>query len=413
MKIIETKYGKNLLVIKNKNIETVTLLFQFKVGGVNEDSKTKGITHFLEHMVYKGNKKYKNGIQIIQKFNELGASENASNMPYTTQYFVKVHKDYQKEAFDLMKLCIFDSIFPVKELEQERNVISEELLKRRETPRTHVSDMMMSTVFKGTAYDTLIGLEKNVSKIKRSDMINFWKKYYNLNNCVIIVNGNIKDSLISDIKKLTSPIVKVSSPVVTFDYLRSKQKTHRINLSKRKLDQTTISISYPTFGYDSDKRYILGLIKTILRYRLFINIRSKKGLVYGVSCRYEYYDKCGSISIECGFDKKNLSKVVKIIFDTINNLKTKKITKKRLKDQIRYKINMRKMMYEDTIDTCEELVDEYLHTGKVQSIDQITKRMNKITEQDIMKVTKEIFDKNYLNLCVIGNHTKEEIEKLI
>ena len=119
-----------------------------------------------------------------------------------------------------------------------------------------------------------------------------------------------------------------------------------------------------------------------------------------------------AVEIPKGFDKfKSLE--IETLLTPKERLTLSRSTKKRLKDQVRYKINMRKMMFEDTIDTCEDLVDEYLHTGKLESIESKTKKMNKITEQDVMNVTKEIFNNDYLNFCVIGNHTKQEIERLI
>jgi len=412
-KIIQSQYGKNLIVIKNKNIETVTFFFQFKVGTINENAKTKGITHFLEHMIYKGNKKYKDGIQIIQKFNEIGASENATNLPYTTTYYCKVHKDYQKQAFDLIKLCIFDSIFPSKELERERNVISEELLKRRQDPEIYVSDLMESSVFGGTPYESQKGLEKNVNKISRKDVIHFWKKYYNLNNCIVVMNGNIQDSIINDFVKVKTPIINSPSPIVTYEDLKKLHTSYRINIDHRKLGQTSISMAYPTFGYTSNLFYVMSLINVILNYRLFINIRSKEGLVYGVNSVFKYYDRCGYISIECSFDKKNISKVVNIIFDTIHTLKTKKITRKILNDHIRYFINKRKMVYENTVKTCEIVAEQYLHIGNIETVEQIEKKMNKISETDIMNLAKEIFNNQRLNFCIIGHHIQKEIETLI
>ena len=409
---METKPIKTIF-LENKNINSCTILFLFNVGSINEGRHNRVIYHFVEHMIFKGTEKIPKSVELLKKLDSYGADYNAFTTNNLTGYYVKVMKEYQVDVFNIFYDMVFNSNFESEEIETERGVIKEEYKKGLDDNTSLIEDLTIKTVLRNTKYQyPVIGYLNTINRINRKDLIKYWKKYYKKENCVIVVNGNIKTQLkyiLRNIKIQDKPFIFPSiKNIVHNNYKLELKKDETMN------QQIMLSLCFKSFGLINKYRYTLDIILGgNMSSKLFLILREKYGLVYEIDCENTYFRECGYLQINCSFDKKNLNNTIEYIFKEINNLKNGNIQGNEIESNIKYLNSMELLSKEDTTTICEEIGTDFILTGKINTPEKNIEKYSNIKKSDILKLSKEIFIKNNLNVIIIGNCSIKHIQKII
>ena len=410
------KLDNNLkyILIENKCIETCSIIISVNVGSVNEKNFEPGISHFLEHMVFKGTNKYKE-IDLIEEFEKKGIIFNASTDKDVTKYYAKTNQKYIDSCLDLFTEMLFKSIFPPGEFRKEKNVVIEEYNKDYDDASEYIDELLTPKIFsKNVMGNSIIGTKKSILSIKRKDLIEYYNKYYNPNNMQIAIVGKFnKNKTEQLIKKYFSIENKNNIYETIVPFISNQNKINKI-ISFRKTAQTHLLIAFPIFA-DRHKHYNalnigINIFGSGMSSRLFSVVREKYGLVYSISCDLNIYKYGGLISITAGLDSKNLKPTLDLIIKEINKIKKNGFTICEVK---KAKINIETelfIMNEDTDSLADYYVNE-LNFNKIITLKNLINKNNKVTLDEINQVFNLYFDFKKMNIGIIGNIKKKTQKK--
>ena len=415
------------LIIKNSNCsKTATIYFIFKVGSRYENPKDFGISHVIEHILFKGTCNRPEAQQIAQIIDQYGGLFNAFTSRDMTGYYIKLPYKNLNIAIDILSDMILNSLFNSKEIKSELNVIINEIKMRNSKPNSIIDQMFSQLVYKGTNLEHEIGgTKETICKIDQEKLLKYMVKYYVAKNMIISIAGKVAINIENLLNKIFNNgeiqeryktilsekynIGKQSPPQKIKLYHKITQKSPRFSSKVNKdLDHTFISLGFPIVSFKNKKSWIFEVIGTILAGTmgsiLFQELREDRGLVYNVSYDIELFEDTGSFSITCSCsnDKKIVSEVLDIIFQNIHSIKNKPLPNKDIKRTIQYLLNSLDMKQENTDELALSQACEYIYLGKVLSIKEISHIYNKITPQIIQKICKEYFIKSRLNLAILS-----------
>jgi len=385
---------------------SVSIGVWLKVGARYESDNIAGISHFLEHIVFKGSQKYDSDT-IKRQIEGSGGMLNGFTSEELTCYLAKVP---QKRAEPIFKILLDMALNPrlkQEDIQKERTVIIEEIKMYNDLPPHIVQELLEKTLWpKHPLGRNIAGSIETVSSISRDDLSNFQNKYYQPQNMVVVFTGNVnhKDCLNFAHKALSD--TKTKDYDYSFKEFTSTQKSGQVRSSVKDIEQTRLAIGFPAYNRAHPKRYILGLIAVILggnmSSRLFNEIREKRGLAYEISSQYKHLIDTGAFYIHAGLDNKKVDLAIELILKELSKLKSKLISESELARAKEYSLSHLAMSLEDTMEHMVFLGVEASTTGKTIDYDQIKKALLKIKPKDLKEVARDIFLKGKINISLVG-----------
>ncbi len=356
MKKIILNNGLTILVDKRKT-DTITVLATVKIGSNHEVKGIRGISHFIEHMLFEGTKKRREAKIISNEIESLGGELNAYTSNERTCFYVKVPKKHFLKALDIISDILINPLFEEKFIEKERKVILKEINMVNDEPRFYQWILFQKNLFQTspTKYP-VYGFRSDVNKIGRKDILKYYGMYYVPSNLLISISGDVKN------------VQRVKDYFINFNRgkeIRIKEITEPklvkniIKREKRKILNSYLVLGYKTVSRLNKDSYVLDVIKAILGRgqsgRIFEEIRGKRGLAYEVGVHHEANMDYGFFSIYLNTDKKNIGLVKKIILQEIEKLKKDNLNVKELKDAKGYLGGQYILENEDTHDRADSL----------------------------------------------------------
>lgn len=400
--------GLRILTVPMKNTQTVTVVVLVGVGSRYESEKESGLSHFLEHMLFKGTAKRPTFHDISAELDAVGGEFNAFTAKDKTGYYAKVDSKHASVALDVISDIFLNSKLDAREIEKEKGTIIQEINMYEDTPRAQIGDVFEGLLFqKSSLGREIIGSKKTVQSFKRDDLAGYRKKLYISENTVVCIAGNFGEKkIIQDVKKLFSAMEKNKKP--GFEKVAEKQTRPQARVKNKKTDQTHFILGNRAYHQDHKDRFALGLLSIILggntSSRLFVEIREKKGLAYGVHTDVEAYQDCGYLATQSGVDHGKLEETLKIIINEYKKISTSKVSSQELKKAKDYIKGRSVMGLEASDEVAMFFIDQEVRKGKIMTLPEIFAHIDKITEVDILRVAKDIFQDKKLNLAVIGPH---------
>lgn len=417
-KKLKLKNSLRLIVAPMKNTETVTLLALVGAGSKYETDDIAGISHFLEHIFFKGTKKRPNTKLISEYLDEVGGEYNAFTSKEYTGFYVKIAKKHQERAFDFISDILQNATFPAQEIEKEKFVILEEMKMHQDTPMIRVSELFEKLLYDAQpAGRLIIGTQEAVMNASRDKFVEYLESLYRTGNMILGIAGNFDEK---SAKKLSEKYFNKLLRGKTKEKIKviDSQKSPQILLEKKKTDQTHLCLGFRGYNLLHPKRYILEVLSTILggtmSSRLFINIRDNLGLAYYIRSSVENYTDSGYLMVQAGIDNEKVCEVVRLIL-----LEIKKVLKngvsasefKKAKENLKGKMLLE---LEGSDDVAMFYVFQELLKNKIDKVEDIFKKIDAVTASDVKKIAKEIFKNNKLNLAVIGPKAdKNELLKIL
>jgi len=409
--------GLRVLFFPMKNTEAVTSLFLAGTGSKYETRKLSGISHLLEHLIFRGTKNYPKPISISQALDEVGGFYNAFTDKEVLGIIFKTSSENFNLALRILAEMVSSPLLNKDELIKEKRVVIEEINMREDDPQILILDLWETLLYGDQpAGWQVIGSRKTVNKISQKDLFNYSKNFFIGKGSVLIIVGDIKKDMEKNIKKNFS--ILSSKERIKKEPVEEHQQEPKILLRFKETDQTHLCLGVRTFDTFSDKKYALALIASLLggmmSSRLFVEIREKKGLAYYVRTSCEHYTDTGYLMTHAGLNNTKVFEAVEIICKEYQRLKTERVTKKEL-DKAKENLKGRLKLGLETSDSfasffgLQEVIGQEVLTPQQQ-----WQKIAKITPDDILKIAKEVFRPDRLNLALIGPHKKEkEIKKTL
>jgi predicted Zn-dependent peptidase len=410
--------GLTLLTAPMPSSMSFTALVLVGAGSRYENKKNNGLSHFLEHMVFKGTKKYPNAQAIATAVDSIGAEFNAFTGKEYTGFYIKAASQHLEFVLKMLSQLVFHPLIPSAELNKERGVIIEEINMYEDNPMAKIG-----RVFEGLLYgDTplgwkTIGTKKNILSVQKKDFTAYMDQWYQPSNMTIGIAGNVSSIKAKGFASYYfnrmghgKPKTGLPEGMVTA-YGQSKPRS---KIVYKKTEQTHLCLGVRTFPRGHKYRYALGVLSTILggnmSSRLFTEVREKKGLAYYIRTSTQYYLDNGYFVTQAGTDIKKSYETVKIIKQEYEKLASRKhgLTNKELVKAKEYLKGKLTLALEDSKEMAELFVEDQLMEGKTRTPEEILKAVDKVSLDEVLAVAEQVFKPENLNLAVIGPYRSAE-----
>ena len=395
--------GLRLVVNRMDALMSVTMGIIVHTGASQENDKEDGISHFIEHMMFKGTKK-RTAFQISDEMDRIGAQVNAFTAKDITCYYAKSTTGHAAEAFEVLADLFLESTFPEDELEREKGVVIEEINMNEDTPDDLCLDLLSSAYFGSRGYGrNILGPRENVAGFTATDIKNYIDKHYAPQNIVISMAGNI------DIKAAESMVAKYFASLNNRSYNRQPVKIElkaQSLLRKKDIEQVHIGIAYPSVKrYDRlfDATQIMNaVLGGSMSSRLFQTVREKLGLAYTVYSYVTAYEEAGALAVYAGVNSEKYLQSVEAIYDCIENIKKKDISKdefERGKEQL---ISSSIFAQESTSSQMLLFGKELTYRDNIYNFEERVKRISSVTLDDVMEAIDINFDSSNKAISLVG-----------
>ncbi|MFH1172969.1 MAG: pitrilysin family protein [bacterium] len=410
MKIKQLKLNNGLKVVLAPlaGTKAVTVLTLLPVGSRFERAPIAGVSHLIEHIMFKGTKKRPNTLAISRELDSIGAEYNAFTSKDYTGYYVKADSRKIGVATDLLSDMLFNSVFDEKELNQERRVIVEELRMYKENPMMYIEDLFEELIYQGNALGRDIGgSQQTVLKMKYKEILEFKDAFYEPANMSVIIAGCFDEQ--KAVKLLGNyfqrDYSKTKKPKL--DPYRVNQSKARVRIDRRKTEQTQLCLGVPAYAYQDKKMAALKILAIILggnmSSRLFINIRDKLGLAYYIRTGLGTHADTGCFYIRAGLDKIRTEEGIIAIMKELQQLKKSGVTNEELKMAKEYIRGQSVLAMEDSGQVASWLGSQQLFQKKIKTLEESLKETDQVTIRQVNEVSKELLVGPKLNLALIGD----------
>lgn len=407
------KSGVRYLEIPLEKTGVITVLVLVKAGSRFENNKISGISHFIEHMFFKGGKRYKDTSEVASAIDQVGGMFNASTDKEEVAFFVKLPAQKVDVALDVLADMLLNSHFKEEDIKREEKVIIEEINMYEDSPMYQTDELLESILYKNSPLAReIIGKKETIQGLKRSDFLRYINKSYLPGNITIAVAGDT--SFISKDKVFKFFNLHSKRKPVNFKKIVRSQKNPEISLKTKNTEQSHIALGFyfPEAVYNHKDFIIAKVLSAVLggsmSSRLFLSVREKKGLAYSINCFIQSFMDAGHLEIAAGVDNKKVSEAVSAILKECLKMKKIKVGKDELNKAKEYLKGKLTLNLEDSLNAAFHVGKQELLSGKVLSIRKIFEKIDNINSEDIIKLANKNFKNNKLNLAVIGPFKDEK-----
>ncbi|OGJ05520.1 hypothetical protein A2456_01055 [Candidatus Nomurabacteria bacterium RIFOXYC2_FULL_36_19] len=407
--------GLRVVTIPMKDNPTVTVLVLVEAGSKYEERKVNGISHFLEHMCFKGTIKRPKAVDISKELDALGSQYNAFTAQEYTGYYAKSDAKHFKKIFDVVSDIYLNSTFPETEMQKEKGVIIEEINMYEDMPQRHVQDLMMKLLYGDQpAGWNVAGEKKNILDMKRDDFVAYKKKHYLPEATVLVVSGKVTEE---EVNKEVNKIFGKVSRGEKGNKLKVKEEQIKPQalIKFKETDQTHFVLGFRTYDLFDKKNPILTVLGGVLgggmSSRLFVKLREEMGVGYYVRAYNDSYTDHGFLQISAGVDNKRIDEVLKAVLEECRKLKNKIVNEEELEKVKECLIGNMKLSLESSDDIANFHGGQELLKKEIKNIEDKAKEIRKVTASQIQDMAKDIFRDEKLNLALIGPF-KDDVEFL-
>ena len=398
--------GLRLITAPLSNTKAVTVLFLVGVGSRYESKNLNGISHFLEHMFFKGTKKRPTTLDIAKSLDAVGAAYNAFTSEEHTGFFVRAAAEHFDLALDILFDMLYGAKFAPEEVEREKGVIIEEINMYQDTPQSYITEVAKKLFYGDQPLGRQVtGVKETVAKFQPQDFRAFRNRFYTPDNLIVAIAGEQnKNDWQAEIRQFFEKIALKKQA----DYMkvREKQTKPELLIFQKKTDQAHLILGFRTIPRTSKRRPILRVLNNLfgenMSSRLFTEVRERRGLAYYVSSEMADFQDAGVFGASAGVDIRRAEEAVKVILAEFNKLKTKAVLAEELK---RAQENLKGKLYlglEESFAVAEYLAEQQLFWDKIDRPEELISKYERVTPEETRKFAQEYFVPANLNLAMIG-----------
>jgi len=411
------KNGLRIIAVPIKGAPSVTVMSLIEAGSKYENKENNGISHFLEHMFFKGTVRRPKAIDISREFDAMGAQNNAFTSQEVTGYWAKAHKKHTDKMLDIIADMYLNPTFPASDLETEKGVIVEEINMYEDLPQRLVYEVFDELLYGDQpAGWSVAGTKENVRSFNRDNFLNYRKSHYVASSTTVVVAGDIDAQNI--FKKVEKYFTGISAGKKTNKKkVLEKQNIPAVKLKFKETDQTHLIIGVRTFDLYDKRMPVLNLLSTVLgkgmSSRLFQKMREQLGICYYVRSGINDLTDHGSLMISAGVDSSRVEEGIKGILEELQKIRDEKVPEEELRKAKDYAIGNLYLGLESSDSLANFFGAQEIFKQEIKTPKEIEKEIEKITAADIAKVAKQIIVNKNLNLAIVGKYKDEERFKKI
>lgn len=400
------KNGLRVITVPMKDNPTVTVLVLVEAGSNYETKKVNGISHFLEHMCFKGTIKRPKAVDISKELDSLGSQYNAFTAQEYTGYYAKSDARHFKKIFDVVSDIYLNSTFPDAEIEKEKGVIIEEINMYEDIPTRHVQDLMMKLLYGNQpAGWNVAGEKKNILNMKRDNFVSYKGQHYLPEATVLVAAGQVQQKeVLKEVNKIFGKIARGKKGHKI--KVKERQKNPQALVNFKKTDQTHFVLGMRSLNLFDKKNPVLSVLGGILgggmSSRLFVKLREEMGVGYYVRAYNDAYTDHGFLQISAGVDNKRIEEVIWAVLEECRKLKNYIVSEEELNKVKECLIGNMKLSLESSDDIANFYGGQELLKREIKSPEEKAKEIRKITASQIQLLAKDIFKNKKLNLALIG-----------
>lgn len=400
--------GLRIVCEKIPYVKSVSIGIWVGTGSRNEVIENNGISHFIEHMLFKGTDK-RNAKEIAESIDNIGGQINAFTGKECTCYYTKTLDTHIDIALDVLSDMFFNSNFNQKDIDTERKVILEEIGMYEDSPEELVHDILSETVWDGNPLGySILGTHECLKGINKEIIKDYIYKNYTPDNCVIAVAGNFDDDKLYElINKYFSSWKFNESRVVKYGNVEFITGS---KIKEKDTEQVHICMGFNGIEHGNDNLYALLAINNILgggmSSRLFQKIREEKGLVYSVYSYPSSYKNAGLFTIYAGMNPEYLKKVISLINKEVKELVKKGISKAELEKSKEQMKGSYILGLESTSSRMNSIGKSELMLGTIYTPEEILKKIDDISEDNLNEIIKDVFKLETMSFSAVGNIKK-------
>lgn len=399
--------GLTLLLVPIETASSVTVSIFVKAGSRYEPVRLNGISHFLEHLHFKGSKKFPSAKRLSEAIDSIGGEFNANTGKEHTQYFIRSAYEHMPLIFDVLTDMVQNPLIDEREMEREKGVIIEEVNMYKDNPQIHVDSLFEELMWPDSplGFD-IAGKPEVIRKISREDVLGYRKKYYQPGNMIIAVAGQFDvDKLESLVQEKWSTLPSRKTPDCVPIH-NGKQKAPRMVLQSRVTEQAHMIVGFRGYAYRHKGNGALRLMSAVLgggmSSRLFIRIRERLGLAYYVNTSFNNYLDAGNFTIQAGLKIDGATEALSVILDEARKIRDDGVRPGELKKAKEYIKGRIALAMEDPHDKLEWYLGQEAFIGKIKTIKQTFEELDAVTAEDVSRVAEDIIRMERLSMAVIG-----------
>ena len=397
-----------------KDVRSVALGVWVKVGSRNELPEKNGISHFLEHMFFKGTQK-RSARDIAVDTDSMGGDLNAFTSRESTTFYIKVLDEYFDKGIELLSDIFIHSTFPEEDIEKEKGIIKEEIKMVEDTPDDYIYDLFNQTIWGNDGIgQPILGSRETIKSFIREDLVSHTKKHYGTKGIVISCAGNFEtDRLLDALNHNFSSLRKGLEPKTVPS--RSEFNS-RIKVHSKELSEVHLCLGVEGMPQASKDRYVLFILNTILgggvSSRLFQEIREKRGLVYSVYSYISSYADTGVLAVYAGTGKKKVSQVIELVLKELRGLAgiLSDVDVERAKAQLKGNLILG---LESTSSRMQNIARQEMYYGRDYSPSEIIKDINSISLAQVKELAENLLSRSNTALTVLGPVNENDFKGIV
>lgn len=417
MKIKKTtlKNGLRIVTVPMKDSPTVTVLVVVAAGTRYETRETNGLSHFVEHMCFKGTKK-RTALELLYELEAMGAQSNAFTNYDMTGYYAKGRAKLFPKLLDIVSDVYLNSVFPEQEIEKERGVICGEIDMINDNPQQKIGYDFYTLLYGNQpAGYSIAGPKENIKRFTQKDFLDYHKKHYHAEKTVVIVTGNIDEKKAIEMIKKSFALI-TSKPIVSKKKI-SKESGPSFSVEQRKTDQSHIIIGMRSLPLSHPDRRTLSVLNGVLGQgmssRLSFKLREEMGAGYYVYSDLSASDDTGEFGIATGTEPKRVGEVISAIRGELQKLQTMIVSENELAKVKEYMVGGLYMGMESSDSVAHWVANHEILNRPQKTIQDVEKEIRAVTSTDIIRVAKKYLKPEHFHIAIIGPHTESEIKKVI
>lgn len=410
--------GLRFFAVPEPSTSAVTLLVMFQVGSRYETDRIAGISHFLEHMVFKGTKKRPDAKIITRELDGMGSEYNAFTSKDFTGYYIKTAAEYLHKSFDVLADMLLHSTFAQSQVKRERTVILEEMRMYLDNPLMYLGDLFESALFgKNALGREIIGFKHSILGTTSAELKRYYDMFYHPKNMVVVVAGNLQENKALAMTKKYFGSLKPKRRLPFYSCsLRAGEP--KVALMTKPTEQAQMEIGFPAYSHTHPRLTALqvlhGVMGSGMSSRLFENIREQQGLAYRVKTGVSSYEDFGAFSAAAGTDPKKTLHALGAILKEFARVKKQLVTTEELKRAKSFLNGQLALELEETDNYAQMVAQQALFKPKLESLGEIHDRINAVTKEQVREAAREVMDPTKMTLAVIGPFKdKKPFEKVL
>jgi predicted Zn-dependent peptidase len=408
------KNGVKYIYVPQPESMATTVLVLVSTGSEYETKDISGISHFLEHLCFKGTKNRPTSNLIAGELDALGAEYNAFTGSEITGYFAKVANKNFEKILDVVSDLYLNPIVEQSEMNKERGVIIEEINMYEDLPMEKVRENFSALLYGDQpAGWSVAGRKEVIQKLDREDIMSYRNKHYVASKTTVVVAGGVNDpeKLIEEKFSLIGTGEKIEKPIT-----KEEQSVPQIHLQAKQTDQTHLVIGVRAFDMHDPRRYALSVLSDILggsmSSRLFKKVREEMGAAYYVRSSADLGSDAGTLVVSTGIDRGRIKEIILAILHEMKRLIEEPVPEAELNKSKEHISGMMILQLETSDELAGYYGSEEAMSGEVRTPEEILENIRKVTAKDIMSVAKDVMRDDRLNLAAIGpfdDGTKKDI----